>query len=289
MGEVIRASEAISEGKLTRGAVRWNFRPIFPDVHVPREQQLSIQNRIAGAWLWSKRRAVITGRAAAAIHGALWIDDLSPIELIHPNCHPPPGVITRRERIGQDEVVEREGMAVASPQRTAFDLGRFLPRGAAVANLDALGRATGVSAQELTPFTIRYKGARGVARFKASIELLDAGAQSPKETWLRLLLIDGGFPRPKTQIPVLDDDGFAFAFLDMGWDEIKVAVEYDGEQHRTDPVRYRKDVRRSEKVARKGWINIRVLAGDRAPDILDRVRVAWSRREVEGWVVKRAG
>ncbi len=34
---------------------------------------------------------------------------------------------------------------------------------------------------------------------------MDAGAQSPKETWLRLLLIDAGFPRPQTQIPVFDN------------------------------------------------------------------------------------
>jgi hypothetical protein len=27
------------------------------------------------------------------------------------------------------------------------------------------------------------------------------GAQSPKETWLRLLLIQAGLPRPQTQIP----------------------------------------------------------------------------------------
>ena len=68
--------------------------------------------------------------------------------------------------------------------------------------------------------------------------LFDAGAQSPKETWLRLLLIQAGLPRPQTQIPVRDEFGEAIAYLDMGWEDMKVAVEYDGEQHRSDRRQY---------------------------------------------------
>jgi hypothetical protein len=83
-----------------------------------------------------------------------------------------------------------------------------------------------------------------VRRLKTAIDLMDSGAQSPKETWLRLLLIDAGYPRPQTQIPVFDADGFAFAYLDMGWKFMMVAAEYDGEHHRTDPVQFRKDIRR---------------------------------------------
>lgn len=180
-------------------------------------------------------------------------------------------------------------MAVTTPQRTAFDLGRYLPRDTAVAHLDALARATGLTANDVRPLAVRYKGTRGVRKFRAAIDLMDAGAHSPQETKLRLLFIDAGFPRPQTQIPVLDDDGYAFAFLDMGWEEVMVSAEYDGEHHRTDPIQYRKDIRRAEKVHRKGWNNIRVIAGDRPADILDRVRTAWAISEREASVVKRAG
>jgi len=37
----------------------------------------------------------------------------------------------------------------------------------------------------------------------------NAGAQSPKETWLRLVLVQAGLPRPRTQIPVCDEFGQA--------------------------------------------------------------------------------
>lgn len=109
------------------------------------------------------------------------------------------------------------------------------------------------------------------------LDLVDEGAQSPKETWLRLLLVDAGFPRPQTQIPVLAPDGYPRYFLDMGWTDLMVAVEYDGEQHRVDTSQYRGDVARSEYLESLGWRRIRVVAGDRAADIVRRVERVWPR------------
>jgi hypothetical protein len=181
------------------------------------------------AYLWSRRRSVITGRAAAAPHGAKWVDDTEPVELIWTNNHQPTGILTRRERIACDEILVAEGLPVATPVRTAFDLGRHLAREKAVAHLDALASATGISTHDVTLLAERYAGARGNRGLRDSIDLMDAGAQSPKETWLRLLLIDAGYPRPQTQIPATDDWGMEFAFLDMGWPDVKIAVEYDGD------------------------------------------------------------
>jgi very-short-patch-repair endonuclease len=197
------------------------------------------------------------------------------------NNHPPRGIIARNERFAYDDVVEINDMAVATIQRTAFDLGRHLPRVKAVAHVDALARATGLAADHVVPLTERYRGARGVRLLKEALDVMDAGAESPKESWLRLVLIDGGLPRPQTQIPVLDDNGVAFAYLDMGWEDVMVAVEYDGDHHRTDPDQYAKDIERLEKLQRKGWIIIRVIAGHRPGYILDRVRQAWAQRETE--------
>lgn len=106
----------------------------------------------------------------------------------------------------------------------------------------------------------------------------DSGAQSSQETYLRLLLIDDGLPPPQTQIPVLGDNGSVVAYLDMGWPDLLVAVEYDGEQHRTNRSQYSWDVKRLEMAQRRGWIVVRVLAGDKPKDTLRRVRAARSRR-----------
>ncbi len=224
-------------------------------------------------------RGVVTGRAAAALHGARWVDDNSPIELLWNNNHPPPRIIARNERFSCDEVVEINDMAVATIQRTAFDLGRHLKRHTAVAHLDALASATGLAREHVLPLVDLYTGARGVRRLKKALELMDAGAQSPKETWLRLLLIDAGFPRPRTQIPVRDEYGRRFAFLDMGWEDMMIAVEYDGDQHRADRAQYAWDVKRLVKLQQSGWIHIRVIAEDRPAEIIDRVRRAWAQRD----------
>ena len=284
MGGAILGSEAVAAGIVTRGQLRWNYRTIYPDVYLPRGTVPSMSTRAIGAWLWSRRRAVITGRAAAALHGAKWIADAAPVEIIWANNHGPTGIVTRRERIATDEVCRLLGITVATPARTAFDLGRHLPLEKAVAHLDALARATGVTDSDVWPLADRYAGARGVRRCRTAIELMDAGAQSPKETWLRLLLIDGGFPPPQTQIP-LYENGYAVAFLDLGWPAIKLAVEYDGDQHRTDRAQYVRDIRRSELVDRQGWLNIRVIREDRAHAVIERVKWAWARREREGMVV----
>ena len=65
-------------------------------------------------------------------------------------------------------------------------------------------RSRAFSTGEVLLLAKRYRGARGLRRLKEALPLVDGGAASPKETWLRLLLIDAGFPRPTTQILVLD-------------------------------------------------------------------------------------
>jgi hypothetical protein len=57
----------------------------------------------------------------------------------------------------------------------------------------------------------------------------------------------------------------------MGWEELKVAAEYDGDQHRTNRKQYVKDIRCQAKLQRLGWVIVRVIAEDREDDIIGRV------------------
>jgi very-short-patch-repair endonuclease len=117
---------------------------------------------------------------------------------------------------------------------------------------------------------------------------MDAGSQSPKESWLRMLLTDAGFPRPTTQIAVRDEFGYEFAYLDMGWEDVRVAVEYDGDQHRSDRAQYLWDIKRLRMLNSLGWTHVRVVNEDRPFDIIQRVREARSRRENDATVAKRS-
>ena len=68
------------------------------------------------------------------------------------------------------------------------------------------------------------------------------------------------------------------AFLDMGWPDFKVAVEYDGDHHRKDRRQYVKDIARLQMLEAMGWIVIRVIAEDRPEAWLGRVEEALERR-----------
>jgi hypothetical protein len=124
MGEVFLGSEAVAQGKLTGYALRRWYRPIFRDVYVPKWQTATVRDRAIGAWIWSKRKAVIAGAAASSLHGAEWVDDDAAIEL-RLNCtRAPRGIIARNETLADDEICWIAGVPVTTPARTAFDLGR---------------------------------------------------------------------------------------------------------------------------------------------------------------------
>lgn len=278
MREPIIGSEAISAGVMSKSQLATRFRPLFPDVYVERDVGITAELRARAGWLWSGRRGVVAGFAASALHGSKWVDDARVVELIHDNRRSPPGIQAHGDRIEEDEIELVAGMRVTSPARTALDLGCWYPTMTAVAGIDALARGIEIKAVDIGLLARRYVGRRGIARARQAIDLFDPGAQSPKESWLRVVLIEAGLPRPQTQIPVLNEFGSVFAYLDMGWEEVKVAVEYDGEQHRSDRRQYTWDVRRLETLERLGWLVVRVLAGDRPAEVVGRVRAALARR-----------
>lgn len=131
----------------------------------------------------------------------------------------------------------------------------------------------------------RYRGARGIRQLRDLLPLVDGGAESPRETRTRLLLLDAGLPRPATQIPAVDARGRLVRMLDMGWEEFKVAAEYDGDQHRTDRTQYVKDIRVWPTLRDLGWEVIRVVKEDRDADVVRRVHRALVAR---GWDGKPA-
>ncbi len=278
-GEPFRGSEAVKAGSLKKHQLRSQFRAVFPDIYVRHDQQLTFRDRVAAAWLWSHGQGILAGLTAAAWHGSKWVDHDLPIELVWSNVRPPQGLRTYAFRLRAEEVMVLAGVPVTTPQRTAFDIARRKPLGLAIARLDALLRATGTKADEVLKIADHHRGARGLRQLESALALVDPGAQSPKETWLRLLLINGGLPRPTTQIPVLIAGGARVYYLDMGWEDPMVAVEYDGEHHRLDRFQYAKDIRRSENLERLGWIVIRVTVSDRPVGIIARVREALAFRE----------
>jgi very-short-patch-repair endonuclease len=269
-------SEALAAGDISRYELRTHYRAIMPNVYLEKRVEPTLRQRTIAAWLWSRREAVIAGSPASAMHGAKWVDDSVPVELIWRNARAPERVVTRHQLLSAQEFELLDGLPVTTPERTAFDLGRRGGLNLAVAQLDALAAATDFKVNDVLELAGAHRHTRGLRQLETALDLVDGGAQSPKETWLRLLLINAGFPKPRTQIPVLSADGFPRYFLDMGWEDIMLAVEYDGEQHWTDAYQFAKDVDRQEHVAKVGWSVIRVVSQHRPRDVIRRVQQAWN-------------
>lgn len=278
MAEPFIGSEAVANGEVAKSALRTQYIKMFRDVYVRPGTELTAQVRARAGWLWSGRRGVIAGMSASALHGAEWVDAAMPLEIIHTNRNRLRGLRVHSDRIDEDEIDLIDGIPVTTPARTALDLACWYSTGEAVAAIDALARAVEVKRADVDLLVQRYLGRRGIGRGRTALDLIDSGAQSPKETWLRLLLIEAGLPRPQTQIAVHDQFGDVIGYLDMGWEDVKVAVEYDGEQHRSDRRQYRWDIRRREMIERRGWTVVRVVAGDPRADIIRRVQAALAGR-----------
>jgi hypothetical protein len=278
MTDPFLGSEALAASELTAYELRSRYVAVHQDVYVPRGVELTPVSRAKACWLRSQRRGILAGFSASALHGAKWIDPALPAAIIDTNRRPTPGVQVWEERVEEDEVGVVGDMRVTTPARTALDLARRYPKAVAVAAIDALAQAVELKMADIVLLIDRYRGRRGIKAARSAIGLVDVGAQSPKETWLRLQLVRAGFPRPHTQIAVRNEWGWAEAYLDMGWEDIKVAVEYDGDQHRSSRKQYVKDIRRLEKIERMGWIVVRVVAEDHPDDVIRRVREARARR-----------
>lgn len=279
MGEPFIGSEAVASGRVAKHALQsGRFVAIHPDVYVPAGTEPTAVLRAQAAWLWSRRRGVVAGQSAAALHGAKWVDDRAPAELLYNYRRPPKHIRTWSDRFCDDEVQLIGGIPVTTPARTALDLACRYPLGKAVAAIDALARATHLKTVEVELLAERYRGRRGIRCARAVLPLVDAGAESPRETWVRLLLIRAGYPPPQTQIPVYDEWGKLVAVLDMGWEEIMVGVDYEGEHHRTTPRRFNQGIRRHETVTGLGWIDLRVTREDTEGGIIGRVADAWAHR-----------
>lgn len=288
--DIVRGSEALSTGALTRGVLRSRYRRLFPDVYMPATTAPTLMDRIHAASIWSRGQGVIAGRAAAALHGARWIGDDAPIEMIRRFPRPPHGIIVRNESIEPDEICSVDGVQVTTPQRTAFDLARHHPRVEAVICLDDLARATGVEIDEVQALADRYPSARLLDHARDTVNLMDGGSRTPAVTRVRLILRKHWPMVPRAGVRV---GSAAWGFVDLGYEDLKIAIDVKdmdgvdlfvklpyGSEYRpeiTHKIRYSKEF---------GWIFVVLHRQSTFGEVLGRVGLALDQ---QGYERRRGG
>ncbi|WP_285492752.1 hypothetical protein [Actinomadura sp. NBRC 104425] len=203
--------------------------------------------------------AVVTRRTAAWI----WELDVLPpgvhewqwdVELMWPGRDLPP------DELPAEHIVEQAGVRVTSMARTALDCARWLPRLEAVAALDQFLRR-GVDPASLAAMARDLAGRPNARRLRDVLRLGDGAAASPGESWTRVMVVDAGFPRPRTQIPVAGPYGEPL-FVDLGYEQLRVGLEYDGERHHSGARARAHDERRRRWLRKEmGWEIIPVTKG----------------------------
>ena len=95
---------------------------------------------------------------------------------------------------------------------------------------------------------------------RAARPIIRAGTDSPMESRLRLVIVAAGLPEPVIGHVIVDSTGGFIGTPDLAYVAQRIAIEYEGDIHRTDANVYAADIDRRELMEAAGWIVIRVVA-----------------------------
>jgi very-short-patch-repair endonuclease len=205
--------------------------------------------------------AAFSGRTAVWLHGL----DLAPGDSIEVTIPGPigsgrrTGASVRRAVLTRDEIVLRCGLPATSALRTVVDLGGRNPLTEGVVAVDLFLHARLLTIAELRAYVADHPRAKGVARLRRAVELAEPKAESAMETRLRMVLLLAGLPRPEVQVSIRDDRGHFVGRPDLLYRQQRLAIEYDGGNHRDRLV---DDNRRQNRLISAGLRLLRFTAAD---------------------------
>jgi hypothetical protein len=113
---------------------------------------------------------------------------------------------------------------------------------------------------ELAAFIQDTSGVRGFKAARMILPWVRAQTDSPRETWLRQVVIDLGFPEPAVN-PEIRVEGRRFR-PDLAWEIHRIDLEFHGEAHFSNPEQARSDVYRRRALQTAGWTVVEVTSAD---------------------------
>ncbi|MCK5891285.1 DUF559 domain-containing protein [Aeromicrobium sp.] len=259
------------------------FRSLFHGVHVAADVELDLLTRIEGARLVLPRDAAVSHSTAMRLHG-FDRPGHPALEFSTNTRHQRrlPGVTVHRRR-GTLHPRTVHGVPTLGPDRTFVDVALLLRLPDLVAFGDHLVHR-GLTTVDDLRWYVESRHLDGVRRARRVAPLVRAGAESPPESIVRLLLRFARLPEPEVNGVVHDASGEFLARGDLVYRRWKVIVEYDGIHHERDPRTRQHDIRRRELLEADGWIVIVVTAKDlsRPDSVPARVHAALVRHGYPG-------
>lgn len=286
-------AQVFEEG-LTRGDLRqllvtgrWHrqTRGVYRTPVVPWEDPYDmVRHRAAWTGLLAVPGGVATGMAAVALHGIQGLPQRIPAEVCLPGGvgqRGPKGIRVRRYRSGMP-VLEIGGFPVADVTVAIAQAVRDLDREHGVAILDSALHLGKLHAGTLREVSDLVAGCPGAPKARSSLALADSRADSPLETWARLVFTDAGLPPTTLQKKFLDERGRTVAQGDLAWrrtDGSWVSVEMDGREVHSRPEAVYRDRRRQNRLMMDRGLTLLRFTGR---DLLDGTAVTTVRRALGG-------
>jgi very-short-patch-repair endonuclease len=263
-----RGTVAVASGFVTPAQLRGSaWRRLLPDVYVAATASLDHRLWCEAALVYAGDRTgpiAISGLSAAYLMGV----DLRSLGDDRVDVTVPHHVRLRSQllrvtcaRLTAADLSIVTGLTSTTGNRTALDLARSLDRLDAIAAVDALTHRHLADLTALRSLMLSLPPLWGRQRIAGVLDQVNSDAESPMESRLRVVLLDGGLPRPVSQFEVRDRDGRLVARLDLAYPAKRVGIEYEGDHHR-ERTAFRRDIARVNALQQLAWTIVRATADD---------------------------
>lgn len=252
-----------SPGRLRRSDVVRPFTGVYDTVPEP-----DLARRCAAALTVLPHGSVLSHGTALRLMGVDLPRTLEDDDDVHVHLPPGSGRVRRRgitvHHTGHAvPFIRHAGLPVVTPARAWCDVATTVGGDDLVVVGDALlrRRQPCTTLESLGDEVASVPlGARGRRRLLDALPLLRPRTDSPMETRTRLVLVHAGLPCPRVNEPVRDSSGVFLVMPDLVYLWERIAIEYDGDVHRTDRRLWQQDVERRELLQDLGWLVIVVTA-----------------------------
>lgn len=180
-------------------------------------------------------------------------------------------------RLAPEETTTVRALPATTLERTVVDCAASLDYDQGLILADHAARL-GADQEKMNRMASSMCGARGIRTVRRVLADLNPLSESPGETLTRILMKDAGIPMPQLQLKVTTRSGEHR--LDFGWEDLKVALEFDGDSKYFDyeptPQVLRAERKRENALMEQGWSFIRLEWKDlfRPVDVERRIRDA---------------
>ena len=237
------------------------WRRLLPGVVSLYNGEPTWAQRIEAALRYARRGAIVTGLAAARLHGLRRIPTVDRVHLLVSHDKQPAtygfAIIERTKRLPASET--KDGFPVAPVTRAVLDGARRLSQQGEVDALIAEAVQRGFTTPRNLANELRLGTRRGTSRPNSAVRALFAGARSKAEADACRLAEASKLPRPCWNPTLVASDGSRLPTPDGWFDDVALAWEIDSLEFHLSPSDYARTLRRHAIMTGAGIIVLHTL------------------------------